>query len=478
MPFRRRTGLAAALIGGLSLTACSGSSGSGSGGDAEAVNRTTAIADAGSLRESPMLTERVEAGELPPVDERLPALADIMVEPVHEQIGVYGGTWNVPTRSVQEGPWDIGKVTEEALFRFTDAGDAVEPNVAKGFTVNDDLTEYTIQLREGMKWSDGHPFTSVDVMFWWEHVMVPEIFGRSVYDAFWSTDPGTGERAMATFSAPDETTVTVTFEHPRPMFLERVAIDAKWLFAPAHWMETVLGEFIGEEAALEVARERGYEDLEGWYESAAYYYWFWPDRPSLRAWVPTAEPGGEQITWERNPYYFKTDPEGGQLPYIDRLSLELYQDPSHVELQTLSGHFDITVFDFASFTLLQENAEQGDYRVLQWSTADWYSHGIQLNLEPSDVKMRELFHDERFREALSVAVDRESLSEQLTLGLGAPQQASVGEAQQFFQDGWAEQWATYDADRANQLLDEIGLPLAGGVRTHADGTVRSTGLPL
>ncbi|HEX7352623.1 ABC transporter substrate-binding protein [Brachybacterium sp.] len=463
----RRTALAS--LGLVVFTGCtSGEGGTGSG--VAEINEITSIDSEEALRESPMLSARVEAGDLPPVEERLPVLEDIMVEPVAEQIGVYGGTWNFPTKSAQEGPWDIGKTTEEALFRFTREGDAVEPNVAKGFEVDEDLTEYTILLREGMRWSDGHPFTSADVVFWWEHIMVPELFGRSVYDAFWSTDPDTGERAMAAFEAVDETTVKVSFEHPRPMFLERVAIDAKWLFAPAHWMENVLDEFIGEEAALEIAKERGFQDLAAWYESACYYYWFWSDRPTLRAWWPLEDAGAEQVTWERNPFYFKTDPEGNQLPYIDQLSLETYQDPSHVELQTLSGHFDISPFDFSSFTLLQENAQKGDYRVLQWETADWYSNGIQFNMEPQNPLQRELFHDARFREALSLAVDRSALSEQLTLGLGLPQQASVGENQQFFQDGWAEQWADYDVERATALLDEIGLPLENGVRTYADGS--------
>lgn len=458
-----------ASLGLVLFTGCTSSGGASQENVAE-INEVTAIDSPDALKEAPLLAERVEAGELPPVAERLPVLEDVMVEPVAEQIGVYGGTWNFPTRSAQEGPWDIGKPTEEALFRFTREGDTVEPNVAKGHEVNAELTEYTIFLREGMKWSDGHPFTSADVLFWWEHIMVPELFGRSVYDAFWSTDPQTGERAMATFAAADETTVTVSFEHPRPMFLERVAIDAKWLFAPAHWMETVLDEFIGEEAALEIATERGFQDLAGWYESACYYYWFWSDRPNLRAWQPVQDAGAEQVTWERNPYYFKTDPEGNQLPYIDQLSLETYQDPSHVELQTLSGHFDISLFEFSSFTLLQENTQQGDYRVLEWDTAAWYSNGIQFNMEPENPLQRELFHDVRFREALSVAVDRSALSEQLTLGLGVPQQASVGESRQFHQDGWAEQWVEYDADRAAALLDEIGLPLTGGVRTYADGS--------
>ncbi|WP_345478549.1 ABC transporter substrate-binding protein [Nesterenkonia rhizosphaerae] len=457
--------LVAAALG---LTACGGDN-PGEAAEAGEVNTNESIESLEDVNEAPTLTELVSAGELPELAERLPVAEDIMVEPVLEQIGEHGGTWNMPWNGI-DSPWGIGKITEEALFRFAADGDGVEPNVAKGYEVNDDYTEFTIFLREGMKWSDGEPFTARDVIFWWEHVMKPEIFQRGVYDAFYSTDPETGERAQAVIEQVDDHTFTVSFEHPRVLFLERLAIDAKWMFAPAHYLENILDEFVGEEEAMRIASEHGFADLEGWYEHITYYFWIWPDRPSLRAWVATEEPRSNNVTWERNPYYWKTDAEGNQLPYIDQVVLESVQDDSHVLLETMSGHFDISQFGFGNFTELAENQEQGDYRILQWEGVNWASDSLMLNQTVQDDQLRELFQDARFREALSVAVDREELSEILTLGLGAPQQASINQALPFHQEGWAEQWAEYDVERAGELLDELGLEYDGDYRTLPDGS--------
>ncbi len=436
--------------------------------DPDAINDVDEIASAENLKQAPMLQEMVDAGEIPDVVERMPVLADIMIQPVHEDIGAYGGTWNLPWTG-QDSPWGIGKITEEALFRFAPNGQGVEPNVAKGYDVNDDFTEFTIYLREGMKWSDGEPFTADDVLFWWDHVMVPEIFGRGVYDAFFSTDPETGERSRAEVALVDDRTFTVTFEHPRALFLERLAIDAKWMFAPAHWLRGILDEFVGDEKTDEVMAEYGFADREGFYESIAYYYWIWPDRPSLRAWVPQNEPSSDTISWQRNPYYWKTDPAGNQLPYIDELVLETIQDPSHIELETISGHFDIVKFGFESYTLLRENETKGDYRVARWNTAAWSSNLLQLNMTVKDEALRELFNNIRFREALSIAVDRAELSEILTLGLGEPIQASIDENLPYYREGWANQWAEFDAARSEQIFEEIGLQKSGGWWSFADG---------
>lgn len=466
MKLLRTSAVAAGLVGALALSACT----AGTTGDviADGGNETTRLTSEDALRQAPSLAERVDGGELPDVAERLPDIADVMIEPVYEAIGEYGGTWNMPWTGA-ESPWGIGKVTEEALFRFAPDGDGVEPNVAQGYDVNEDYTEFTIFLREGMKWSDGEPFTADDVLFWWDAVMVPELFGRGVYDAFFSTDPDTGERSMATVEKVDDHVFRVTFEHPRVLFLERLAIDAKWMFAPKHYLENILDEFIGKEQAEQIASDNGFADLASWYEQILYYFWLYPERPSVRAWVAADDRTEDRITWERNPYYWKTDAEGHQLPYIDEIVLETVQDDSHVLLETMSGHYDITSFGFDNFTTLKENEAIGDFRVLQWTSAEWYSNGLQLNQTASDPELRELFQDARFREALSVAVDREELSEILTLGLGEPIQASIGAGQPLAQDGWGQQWAEYDVDRADALLDELGLERQGNGRTLPGG---------
>lgn len=466
MRTRCKSSLAGALAALLVLAACSSDSEGANNGPAEEAEE---IDSEEALRESPDLAEEVSSGELPEVAARMPVVEDIMVETVYEQIGEYGGSWDLPWSGASSA-WEIGKITEEALFRFNAEGDGVEPNVAKGYDVNEDFTEFTIYLREGMKWSDGEDFTARDVLFWWEEVMQPELFLRGVYDAFYSTDPETGERSQATIEQVDDHTFTVAFDHPRALFLERLAIDAKWMFAPAHWLEGILDSFVGDEVTDEYMTDYGFADRDGFYESITYYFWIWPERPTVRAWHPIHDPNEDRIVWERNPYYWKTDPEGNQLPYIDEIVLNSVQDSSHILLETMAGNFDITRFGFEDFTTLAENQDAGDYRILQWDWATLGNNTLQLNQTVEDEQLRELIQDTRFREALSVSVDREELVEILTLGLGSPIQASFSETHPFYQEGWAEQWAEYDPAYAQSLLEEIGLERDGQWWSFEDGS--------
>ena len=140
----------------------------------------------------------------------------------------------------------LWKITKR-LFRFKTDG-TVEPNVAKGYDVNDDATVYTIYLREGMKWSDGEPFTADDVIFFYYEMCVEETFGKSLWDCFKVTDPD-GNDSIAKFEKVDDYTFTVTFEYSKPTFLENLLMER--CFAPAHWYKEIPPKFIGEEAAMQ-----------------------------------------------------------------------------------------------------------------------------------------------------------------------------------------------------------------------------------
>ncbi|WP_105614299.1 ABC transporter substrate-binding protein [Vallitalea okinawensis] len=421
--------------------------------------------------QAPMFDELVKSGELPPVEDRLPVKEDIMIEEVLEEIGQYGGQWRFPWGGIDD-KWDAAYITEEALFRFRSDGQGVEPNVAKGYEVNADSTEYTIYLREGMKWSDGEPFNADDVLFYWEHMLIPETFGKDLYDCYYSVDPDSGDKARAEVEKIDDYTVKVTHKYPNALFLERVAIDNKWFFAPEHFYKTILPEFVGEDKALEIAKEWGFNDLESFGKWTGYYYWVWSQRPTLRAWVAKNDPNSEQFIMERNPYFWKTDAEGNQLPYLDTIAFNKYEDTDQFLLEGLAGNVDIFGYDFKDFTVLKENEAKGDYRILQWSSVGWSSNGIELNQASEDPKLAPLLRDIRFREALSLAVDRVELSEITSNGLAVSQQASVPKGLPNYQEGWAEKWTEYNVERAAQLLDEIGLKWDANneFRTFEDGS--------
>ena len=164
--------------------------------------------------QAPML----DSMDLPPVAERLP------VEPMVEDadyltIGTYGGELR---RAADGGNWYNGKPIEEGLFRFTTEGVA-EPNVAKGFSVNEDATVYTIYLREGMKWSDGAPFTAEDCVWFYNAICLNKIDSKGVRNCHKDAN-GT----PAVVEKVDDYTFTVTFGTPKYDFIEALTVDLKW----------------------------------------------------------------------------------------------------------------------------------------------------------------------------------------------------------------------------------------------------------
>lgn len=427
-----------------------------------------------TFKEAPMLAELVSAGKIPEVADRLPAAEDVMVE-YTDSIGTYGEAMNF-TYNGKGSQWWYGKVTEEGLFRFKVDG-TIEPNVAKGFDVNDDATEYIIYLRKGMKWSDGVEFTAEDVIFFYEEMCKKETFGKSLWDCFKVADTN-GNETIAEFEKVDDYTVKVTFQNSKPTFLEEVAVNGKWLFAPAHWYKEILPDFIGEEAAEKKAKEMGYSDVVAMGKETGYYYWNVPGRPTLRPWIVTAEGpnndcDGEYFVMKRNPYYWKVDEEGQQLPYVDELRFVRISDPQQALLKVLDGSTDIASVGHTDYDVLIENQARGGYELIEWSGTSWADLASQLHLNQTvkDEKKRELFQNPDFRKALSIAVDREEYTEILSDGFAKGQQASPPKGSLGYSEEWANKWTEYDPEGAKQLLESCGLVMGSdGYYDFADGT--------
>jgi len=430
-----------------------------SGGPESSSTQATAPAAAAEggnqWHESPMLHDQVLAGKLPPLEQRLPK--DVFVEPVVEETGEYGGDWH-QTWNGLGAKWGIGSTTEEAMFRFTQDGTAVIPNVAKSVKINENYTEFTISLREGMRWSDGAPFTADDVIFFWEELLVPGTYSKQVlgYPAFY-TVAADGKKVLCKVEKIDQYTVKITHAKPFPTFLQRMAIDTKWFFAPAHYYKTILDKYIGKEKALEIAKKHGFGDLAAWYKEVGYYYWQYPERPTLRAWMPVNDATSPRWILERNPYFWKTDPEGNQLPYIDRILIDLTDDKL-VPMKAIAGEIDCGGPGAADYTLLKENEKKGDYRVINWRSTSLTNNSVELNQTVKDPGLRKLFEDERFRAGLSVSINRGEINEIVFAGLQVPQQAAILQGLPYYSSTWVKKYAEYDPAAAARFFDQVGLP--------------------
>lgn len=449
------------------LTGCGGDGGStgsqvAASGDAD--SQASASSDVSTpepvsaYSEAPMLAELSGAGTIPPVEERIPAAEDVMVEEV-ASVGLYGGSISM---ALTKAGWNTGKPIEQGLFRFNSVGE-VEPNVAKGYDVNEDATVYTIHLREGMKWSDGEAFTADDCVFFYDHMCVPETFGKSLWDCFKVVDAD-GNESAAVFAKVDDVTFTVTFEASKPNFINELCINAKWCFAPQHYMETILPEFIGEDAAQKKAEEMGFADVATMGKETGYYFWNVAGIPTLNPYVLSTEAGksdtnGDYFEYVRNPYYWKVDQNGQQLPYTDRIEYTKISDASQILIKTLAGELTIADANWNDIETLTENADSVGYKIVQWPNSSWAHAASQLELNQTapDEDYRALFQTKEFRQALSIAVDREEFSKLISDGWQLGRQASPAEGALGYSESWATKWTEYDADAAMKLLEGLGM---------------------
>jgi peptide/nickel transport system substrate-binding protein len=410
--------------------------------------------------EAPMLKEMVDAGTLPPVEERLPE-NPLMVLPI-KSVGQYGGTWHRAFLGVADFH-ALGRLIYEAVLRWPrDPKDPIQPGLAEDWEWSDDGLELTLYFRKGLKWSDGAPFTVDDVIFWWEDIENdPEITAAPHIEWLAGGEPMELEKI-------DDTTIKLKFAGPNGL-AESVGLafhGCQWplgferfgFFAPRHYLEQFHPKY-NEDATYEDFEEKAFN--------------FNTELPVMYAWkVAQWEAGATEMVAERNPYYWKVDPEGKQLPYIDRIHYTLVEGGEALNLMAIAGDLDMQHrrINFAQYTVYQENAEAGDYHLLLWSTAQASTITLFPNQSYPDPKYRELLQNLKFRQALSLAIDRDLINEVGFLGQAIPRTISVVRDSPLFQQDIEEYYAEYDPAAAEALLEEIGLVKAGGFYNFPDGS--------
>jgi len=408
-----------------------------------------ATGDADQL-EAPMLAEMVAAGELPPLEERLP-VNPLVVDDMPDGVGQFGGIINKTWLGPSNDRWGMAKNSEEFLVMISQDGTTVVPNLAE-LEVLDDAKRFRFHLREGLKWSDGEDFTTEDVLFFWESIVLTELT-RPVNPVFYTND------VLAEVNVIDDYTFEIVHANSYYNFPIEFTMQIREFFYPAHYGRTILPEFIGEEEALANAQEEGYANLDQYLSAKTYYFWVEQDVPSMRPFVPVNAADSSVFRTERNAYYWRVDLDGRQLPYADGIHYRLVEDQETIILSAVAGELDFQDrrIGMDAFTTLMENRDRGDYDLIRWIGSSGAEANIALNQAVEDPVLREIFADVRFRQALSVAVDREELVELVTQGLAIPRQASVLPGGAYYSESWEEAYAQYDVDLANQLLDEMGL---------------------
>ncbi|GGA40492.1 ABC transporter substrate-binding protein [Pelagibacterium lentulum] len=430
---------------------------------------TTASAMCSVFGEAPQLADRVASGDLPPVEQRLPK------EPLvirAAEIGTYGGTL--------VDSWGGGNLADqrhfgyEPLVRWSVDGSEVVPAIAKGWEISEDATRYTFFLREGMKWSDGHPFTADDILYWWDRVENnPKIMTGGPRGEF-AVD---GEFPAVT--KVDDFTVRFEWTKPNGLFLQHMAgpYGQRVVQFPAHYMERFDID-ANPEGVAELMQAAGTTNYASWWQGNVGSYndpaqFNDPDRPSVHGWIATDTIlGKERITFVRNPYYFAVDADCQQLPYIDNRTWMHTSDAEVTLLQVIQGNITISPRNISipqNRAVFFDNQDAGGYRLVNATSCDYNTAVLNFSVNHTDPVRAEVFQSKDFRVGVSHAINRQEIIDTVYLGQGEPFQPAPLPNSPFYNEAMAKNYTEFDLDQANQYLDRILPRNENGVRVGPDG---------
>jgi peptide/nickel transport system substrate-binding protein len=410
------------------------------------------------LQETPALKEEVGSGRLPNVEERVPkepAIAEL------KKIGTPGGE----LRMLMAGPKDTRMMVVYSYARLVGYTPSLEfaPDILRSIDVEDNRV-FTLHLRKGHKWSDGYPFTSEDFRYWFEDVAQNKHLSSSGLPIS-MLPQGEGPR----FEVLDETTVRYSWKRPNPLFLPDVAgPDPLFIYRPSHYLKQFHEKYADKatlEALVNRANQRNWAALHNKLDSM--YRNDNPDLPSLEPWILNTRPPSDRFVFERNPYYYRIDQEGQQLPYIDRVILSI-GDSKIIPAKTGAGESDLQAryLRFDNYTFLKASEERNNYKVWLWRTGPGSQLALYPNLNFTDEIWGALVRDLRFRRALSLAVNRHEINQVIYFGLAIEGQNTLLPQSPLFNPQYRSAWARFDVREANRLLDLIGLTKRDGEGTR------------
>ncbi len=412
----------------------------------------------------PALADEVREGKLPPVDKRVPLQPLVVPAGEGRTLGHPGGTLH--TLAGRSRDTRLFTVYGYARLVGYDRRLNLVPDLLEGLEVKD-ARVFTLRLRKGHRWSDGHPFTAEDFRYYWEDVANNKELSPSGPPRDLLVD---GEPPK--FEVLNETTVRYTWSKPNPHFLPRMAgASPLFIFRPAHYLKQFHKKYSAKVAKAEAdgtAKRRWsavHNRLDNLYESDN------PDLPTLQPWVNTTKPPADRFVAVRNPYFHRVDERGQQLPYIDRLVLAIV-DPKLIPAKAGAGDADLQARDlnFNNYTFLKQSEKTNGYRTLLWRAAKGSHIALFPNLNVNDPLWRKLLRDVRFRRALSLGIDRALVNQVLYFGLAIESNNTVLEASPLYKPEYRTRWAQYDRKSANRLLDEMGLKRGlDGIRNLPDG---------
>ncbi len=477
-------GAGAAAAGTMLLANCGGDD---TGGTGDAGTGGTAAGGKGSaqevmakpakFQEAPMLTQLVESGKLPALEERIPANPYVLPHNWPSQ-GKYGGLITM-TMVASDNYHPYEYCYGFSMLRALNDGLDVGPGLAEKWEASADFTTFTFHFREGLRWSDGEPWSTDDIMYWWEDMVLNEEQADSP-----PIDTRDGKDEVAEVTAPDKLTLKLQFKNPAPATVERIAawvngidIGPRWM-VPKHYMKQFHPKYNKSLDAKSGDWVTKHDLKLRWNQN--------PDYPTMAAWHVKSYKEGQTTVWERNPYYYVVSKDGDQLPYLDTVQWLVTADAQVQKVQITTGKFSYVHGPHSSLTLadfqqLKAAESGGKIQVYTWDSGSGTGSITFFNHEHPDKKLRDLIGKKEFRVALSHAYNRPEAKKtiyfeqgELTSGTLSPKGSSFqvnDEAKQIYAQ-WRDAWLEFDQAKAKSMLDELGLKAGSdGFREYPDGGV-------
>jgi peptide/nickel transport system substrate-binding protein len=426
----------------------------------------TAVAQP-AVVETPSLAAEVRAGRMPAIADRLPD------EPLVADFGVPGtteGQHGGELRLLMGRSQDVRMMVVYGYARLVgyDRNFDLVPDLLRAVEVEGNRV-FTLRLRPGHRWSDGHPLTANDFAYWWN-----DIIGNKQLSPLGPPKLMLVDGKPPKFEVLDQFTVRYSWGGPNPYFLPALAGPSPlYIYRPAHYLKQFHQQFADPALLADAIRKanlRNWAQLHNRRDNQ--YRNDNPDLPTLDPWVIATQSPAERFVFTRNPFYHRIDSAGRQLPYIDRVVMSI-ADGRILAAKTGAGETDLQSrgITFANYTFLKQAAKRNDFNVYLWDTAKGAQVALYPNLNANDPVWRQLNRDVRFRRALSLAVNRREVNQVVYFGLAVEGGNTVLPQSPLYRPEYRSAWSRLDLPAANRLLDELGLTKrdSRGVRLLPDG---------
>ena len=467
----------AVVAGSVALASCSPSGGGNdagggrwteSGGSDAVGSATEPIAKPAKFNQAPNIDS-----SLPPVEERLPENPYVIPHKWATE-GKYGGKLNMNTFTTT-GLASQNNTREffygHSPLRYVNDGKDVVPGLVESWESNDDASEWTFHFRKGLKWSDGEPWSTADIMFWWNDIVADQYMAQTAPD-----EARSGKGTLAKFKAVDDLTLTMTFDAPAPLTADRMAMWVNgnigkngpiWMM-PSHYVKQFHPKY-GKDVP------KNWDDVGGLMETKADWIRN-PDCPTMTGFKCKSFDNTKSLVLERNPYYYVVMPNGDQLPYIDEIQISAVSDAEAGKLQVQQGSVDYCQGGFNNITLndvqgLRDSADKAGTEVVLWDSGSGTGSIFFFNYDYVDDDLRKLIREPKFRQAISHAFNREAVQKSVYFNTGEPTtgtlspkaiEYTVNDTGKQAYASWRDSYVAYDPEKAKALLDELGVKDTNG----------------